>query len=84
MFKSLKLKNPITGLNKIFESRIRLGVMSILIVNPEVNFNDLKQMRGKVSIGYLQHLFQVIKIYFRIHYQDTHNPQANAALKNFI
>src|SRR6188768_1409435 len=38
------LKNPITGLNKIFESRIRLGVMSILMMNEEVNFNDLKQM----------------------------------------
>src|SRR5687768_7550966 len=38
------MKNPINGLNKIFESRIRLGVMSILIVNEEINFNDLKQM----------------------------------------
>jgi DNA-binding MarR family transcriptional regulator len=38
------MKNPITGLNKIFESRIRLGVMSILIVNEEINFNDLKQL----------------------------------------
>lgn len=38
------MKNPINGLNKIFESRIRLGVMSILMVNEEVNFNDLKQM----------------------------------------
>ena len=38
------MKNPITGLNKIFESRIRLGVMSILMVNEEINFNDLKQM----------------------------------------
>lgn len=38
------MKNPITGLNKIFESRIRLGVMSILVVNEEINFNDLKQM----------------------------------------
>lgn len=38
------MKNPITGLNKIFESRIRLGVMSILLVNEEINFNDLKQM----------------------------------------
>jgi DNA-binding MarR family transcriptional regulator len=36
--------NPISGLNKIFDNRIRLGVMSILIVNDEVNFNDLKQM----------------------------------------
>ena len=38
------MKNPITGLNKVFDNRIRLGVMSILIVNEEVNFNDLKQM----------------------------------------
>ena len=38
------MKNPITGLNKVFESRIRLGVMSILMVNQEVNFNELKQM----------------------------------------
>jgi DNA-binding MarR family transcriptional regulator len=38
------MKNPINGLNKIFDSRIRLGVMSVLMVNEEVNFNDLKQM----------------------------------------
>ena len=38
------MNNPISGLNKVFESRIRLGVMSILMVNEEVNFNDLKQM----------------------------------------
>ena len=39
-----QMKNPINGLNKSFESRIRLGVMSILMVNEEINFNDLKQM----------------------------------------
>ncbi|HYC28003.1 MAG TPA: transcriptional regulator [Chitinophagaceae bacterium] len=38
------MNNPISGLNKIFDNRIRLGVMSILIMNEEVNFNDLKQM----------------------------------------
>jgi DNA-binding MarR family transcriptional regulator len=38
------VKNPITGLNKVFDNRIRLGVMSILMVNEEINFNDLKQM----------------------------------------
>ena len=25
------MKNPINGLNKVFDSRIRLGVMSILV-----------------------------------------------------
>jgi DNA-binding MarR family transcriptional regulator len=38
------MKNPINGLNKVFDNRIRLGVMSILTVNEEISFNDLKQM----------------------------------------
>jgi DNA-binding MarR family transcriptional regulator len=37
-------KNPIAGLNKIFDNRIRLGVMSIVMVNNEISFNDLKQL----------------------------------------
>ena len=37
------MKNPIEHLNKIFDSRIRLGIMSALLVNPEVRFNDLKE-----------------------------------------
>ena len=40
----MAMNNPISGLNKIFDNRIRLGVMSILIMNEEVTFNDLKQM----------------------------------------
>lgn len=38
------MKNPISGLNRIFDNRIRLGVMSVLIVNEEISFNDLKEM----------------------------------------
>ena len=40
----MALNNPISGLNKVFDNRIRLGAMSILMVNEEINFNDLKQM----------------------------------------
>lgn len=40
----MAVNNPIAGLNKIFDNRIRLGVMSILAVNEEVSFNDLKQL----------------------------------------
>lgn len=36
------MKNPIEHLNKVFDSRIRLGIMSALLVNEDVNFNDLK------------------------------------------
>jgi len=38
------MKNPITGLNKHFESRIRLGVMSVLMVNDQVDVNGLKDL----------------------------------------
>jgi len=38
------MKNPIENLNKIFDSRIRLGIMSALMVNAEVNFNQLKEL----------------------------------------
>ena len=38
----MAVNNPISGLNKIFDNRIRLGVMSIVMVNDEVSFNDLK------------------------------------------
>ena len=38
------MKNPISGLNKIFDNRIRLGVMSVLIINENISFNDLKAM----------------------------------------
>lgn len=34
----------ITDLNKIFDSRIRLGIMSALVVNDTINFNDLKEV----------------------------------------
>ena len=40
----MAMNNPISGLNKVFDNRIRLGVMSILTVNEEISFNDLKQM----------------------------------------
>lgn len=40
----MAVNNPIAGLNKIFDNRIRLGVMSIVVVNEEISFNDLKQL----------------------------------------
>lgn len=38
------MKNPIGQLNKVFDSRIRLGIMSALLVNEDVSFNDLKEL----------------------------------------
>jgi DNA-binding MarR family transcriptional regulator len=38
------MKNPIENLNKVFDSRIRLGIMSALVVNDEISFNELKEL----------------------------------------
>jgi DNA-binding MarR family transcriptional regulator len=38
------MKDIIYRLNKAFENRIRLGIMSILMVNDEIDFNALKEM----------------------------------------
>jgi DNA-binding MarR family transcriptional regulator len=62
------LKNPIIGLNKVFESRIRLGVMSILMVNDEMNFNDLKQMLEVTDGNLATHLVNLEENgYIKVH-----------------
>lgn len=48
--------NPILGLNKIFDNRIRLGVMSVLMINEEMSFNDLKQMMEVTDGNLATHL----------------------------
>ena len=48
--------NPIKDLNKIFDSRIRLGIMSALMVNAEVNFNELKDLMDITDGNLASHL----------------------------
>ncbi len=38
------MKHILTNLNKAFDHRNRLGIMSILMVNDWVTFNNLKEM----------------------------------------
>jgi len=50
------VKNPITNLQKVFESRIRLGIMSALMVNDTVDFNALKELLGLTDGNLASHL----------------------------
>ena len=50
------MNNPIENLNKIFDSRIRLGIMSALMVNEEVNFNELKELIAVTDGNLASHL----------------------------
>jgi len=62
------MKNPIGNLNKIFDSRIRMGVMSILSVNDEVSFNDLKQLLELTDGNLASHLINLEENgYIKVH-----------------
>lgn len=43
------------GINKAFESKIRLGIMSVLMVNDEVDFNSLKELLGATDGNLASH-----------------------------
>jgi len=40
------LKNIIQNINKAFDHRIRLGIMSVLMVNESADFTTLKEILG--------------------------------------
>jgi DNA-binding HxlR family transcriptional regulator len=48
--------SPIDQLNKLFDSRVRLGIMSALMVNEEMNFNDLKDLLAITDGNLASHL----------------------------
>ncbi len=50
------MNNPIGQLNKIFDSRIRIGIMSALMVNEAINFNDLKTLIDVTDGNLASHL----------------------------
>jgi DNA-binding MarR family transcriptional regulator len=50
------VKEIIKDLNKVFESRIRLGLMSILMVNESIDFNTLKDMLNVTDGNLASHI----------------------------
>jgi DNA-binding HxlR family transcriptional regulator len=50
------VKNPISNLQKVFESRIRLGIMSALMVNDTLDFNALKELLELTDGNLASHL----------------------------
>ena len=48
--------NIINNHNKLFDNRIRLGIMSALVVNGEMGFNDLKELLGITDGNLASHI----------------------------
>lgn len=60
------MKTVIGALNKAFESRTRLGIMSILMVNNNVDFNTLKEQLQMTDGNLASHLSALEKAAFII------------------
>ena len=50
------MRKELDQLNKVFDSRIRIGIMSILMVNEDINFNDLKALMDATDGNLATHL----------------------------
>ena len=56
------MKNFIDRLNKAFENRIRLGIMSALMVNPSVDFLTLKELLNVTDGNLASHITALEKM----------------------
>lgn len=64
------MKNPIEHINKAFENRIRLGIMSVLMVNENADFNSLKEMLQVTDGNLASHVAALEKSeYIKVHKQ---------------
>lgn len=52
----MKNRGIISDLNKIFDNRVRLGIMSVLIVNESYDFNGLKETLNVTDGNLASHL----------------------------
>ena len=56
------MKEIVHQLNKAFESRIRLGIMSILVVNEKVSYKRLKELLDLTDGNLASHLKALEKL----------------------
>ncbi len=50
------MKQLLAGLDRLLENRIRLGVMSLLVVREEVDFNSMKELLGVTDGNLASHV----------------------------
>jgi len=56
------MNHEITNLNKSFDSRIRLGIMSILMVNDKVEFSELRDQLSLTDGNLASHITALEKL----------------------
>ena len=58
------MKEVLKDLDKAFENRIRLGIMSALVVNEYLNFTSLKELLGATDGNLASHLRSLEKFQY--------------------
>ncbi len=56
------MKEFVSGLNREFESRVRLGIMSVLMVNDGAEFKSLKELLEVTDGNLASHLSALEKV----------------------
>ena len=58
------MKNIILNINKSFDHRVRLGIMSVLMVNDDADFTTLKELLGVTDGNLASHAKALEKVDF--------------------
>ncbi|MBI9040583.1 transcriptional regulator [Lutibacter sp.] len=56
------MKDILKHINKVFDHRVRLGIMSALMVNETVDFNTLKEILGVTDGNLASHIKGLEKV----------------------
>ena len=73
------MKNALTDFDKAFENRIRLGVMSALVVNDFVDFNTLKELLSVTDGNLASHLKSLEKSNYIIYEKKFFERKSNTS-----
>lgn len=71
------MKEVLKDLDKAFENRTRLGIMSALMVNETVDFNSLKELLGVTDGNLASHLKSLEKSNYIIYKKDFLDRKTN-------
>ncbi|HEX5742400.1 MAG TPA: transcriptional regulator, partial [Flavobacteriaceae bacterium] len=73
------MKEVLKDLDKAFENRTRLGIMSALMVNEAVDFNSLKDLLGVTDGNLASHLKSLEKSNYIIYKKDFLDRKTNTS-----
>ena len=64
------MKELLKDLNKAFENKVRLGIMSALVVNEYLDFNSLKELLEVTDGNLASHLKSLVKSNYIIYRKE--------------